>query len=111
MKQSKQQRLKPLSSSELKKFDRKYQSMKREIYNQIHQGRLEAEKQRTPYVPPSISKIGEEAMKEDLKRKELEKAKQAEIIDSIKKRDKYCMLVRDLHQPKVSELKKIEVEK
>lgn len=60
---------------------------------------------REAYVAPPLTKIAANCFKEEEKQKQEEELKQSERLNSNKKRDKYWLLVRDLHPPQVSEVK------
>ena len=111
MKEIRQQRLKPLTSLGIKKFSKQYEKIRRNMYNQIHEERIKYEHERNQYVAPSLSKIGVECMQEEEKHKILEESKRSDRLNSNKIRDKYWVLVRDLHAPKISDSKKVEMEK
>ena len=110
MKESRQQLLKPLRSMGIKKFSKQYESVRKGMYEQIHEERIKQEK-KEKYIPPSFTKIGTDLFVEEAKLKELEEIKKSERMNSHKKRDKYWILVKDLYAPKISEAKKSEMQK
>lgn len=109
MKQSRQVMLKPIKSLGIKKFSRQYESIKSELTQKRQMERMMTE-QHEKYKPPGFTNIAKNCFKEELLSKEQEEKKKHERMKSNKLRDKYWVLVRDLHAPKISEIKKNEMQ-
>ena len=109
MKETRQQLLKPIKSMGIKKFSKQYDNIRKSMFDQIHQERLQLEN-KEKYVPPSLSRFGVEWFDEEAKHKEFEDAKRSERMNSNKKRDKYWIFIRDLYAPKVSDTKRTEMQ-
>jgi len=111
MKQNRKHQLQPMSAEEIKKFGKHYETIRRQLLRQRINERNQLERTKEIYVPPKFTNIGKSCMKEEADQKEYEELKRSERLQSNKKRNKYWKLIRDLHPPKISDLKKQEMEK
>lgn len=108
MKMSRQNILEPINTMGIKKFSKQYENIKKEMTQQKKRQRLKSEVV-NPYSPPRLSKIGQKCFEEEKVNHEQEELKRAERLNAGRKREKYWLLVRDLHPPKVSDVKKTEM--
>jgi len=109
MKLSRQQKLKPISSLGIKKFSKQYEKLRKVEFDKKHDSRIKSET-KEPYHPPKFTKIAHKWFEEESLTRVNEEIKLQERKEANKKRDKYWLLVRDLHPPQVSEVKKTEME-
>jgi hypothetical protein len=110
MKQNRKHKLIPIASQGIRKFAKKYKKLRKQFFETKQNQRLKSE-MKEPYKPPQFTNIAKHWFKEEVLQKEEEEQKLMERLEAEKKRRKYWMLVRDLHAPKVSELKKTEMQR
>lgn len=104
MKNSRKMMLKPLKSMGIKKFSKQYAEIRNTLIQKKRKERLLSNKH-SEYKPPKYTKMAKSLIQEEADKKQRDEIKRKERLDSNKKRDKYWLLVRDLHPPKVSEMK------
>ena len=108
MKKQRKMMLKPLKSMGIKKFSKQYEDIKKELIVQKKNKRLKSENH-SEYKPPPLTKFAQVVFKEESDTKKLEEIKEREKLNARNKREKYWMLVRDLHPPNVSRIKQKEM--